>query len=49
MAATMAGETTFEFDGKTYRCQTKEQAMHHLGFNSRWVTAPQARQQDELI
>jgi len=43
IAATLAGENQFEFEGRTYPCQTKEQAMHSLGLNRRWNTVPQRR------
>jgi len=36
MAALHAGKTHFEFDGRSYPLQTREQAMHALGLNARY-------------
>jgi hypothetical protein len=42
MAALLAGKTHFEFEGKSYPLQTREQAMHALGLNARYSnSAPQ--------
>ena len=42
MNALLAGETHYEFDGKSYPLQTREQAMHALGLNARYSnSAPQ--------
>lgn len=43
MAAVLAGGGEFEVDGKIYRCQSKDAAMHNLGLNRRWNTMPQAQ------
>lgn len=49
MNAMLAGQDEFEFDGQTYRCQSKDAGMHNLGLNRRWTTVPQARQQDQPV
>ena len=36
MAALLAGKTHFEFDGRSYPLQTREQALHSLGLNARY-------------
>jgi len=51
IAATLAGENEFEFEGRTYLRQTREQATHSLGLNRRWNTVLQRRvpEQDQAL
>lgn len=47
MNALIAGRNEFEFEGRTYPRQTREQAMHSLGLNARWTTIPQRHSQEQ--